>query len=129
MSKGAYVLYRWEAKKQTKAEIRRLSFDEFLNNIPLTKEATNETIDTISNTRSWDRKMDLQQNTNENIKFLVSEIVTKLKMVNVEAIKLESLSDERYEDLVDIYHLVQSKNQFSPNEMQALVEELGNLRK
>lgn len=95
----------------------------------MTKEATNETIDTISNTRSWDRKMDLQQNTNENIKFLVSEIVTKLKMVNVEAIKLESLSDERYEDLVDIYHLVQSKNQFSPNEMQALVEELGNLRK
>ena len=73
--------------------------------------------------------MDLQNNTPENIQFLVSEIVTKLKMVNVEAIKLESLNDERYEDLVDIYHLVKSKNQFSPNEMQAVVEELGNLRK
>lgn len=73
--------------------------------------------------------MDLQNNTTENIQFLISEIVTKLKMVNVEAIKLNTLSDERYEDLVDIHQLVKSKNQFSPNEMQAIVEELGNLRK
>jgi uncharacterized protein YfkK (UPF0435 family) len=34
-----------------------------------------------------------------------------------------------YEELKEIYEMVLRKNSFSPNEMQALVEELGSLRK
>jgi uncharacterized protein YfkK (UPF0435 family) len=34
-----------------------------------------------------------------------------------------------YEELKDIYDLVMKKPTFSPNEMQAIVEELGSLKK
>ncbi|MGD6887852.1 DUF1128 family protein, partial [Staphylococcus shinii] len=37
--------------------------------------------------------------------------------------------EEMYEELKDIYELVMRKPSFSPNEMQAIAEELGNLRK
>jgi uncharacterized protein YfkK (UPF0435 family) len=49
-------------------------------------------------------------------------------MVNVDAIKPSNYTEEIYEDLKEIYEMVMKKNTFSPNEMQAIVEELGNLR-
>lgn len=73
--------------------------------------------------------MDLSKNTPENIKYMLNEIITKMKMVNSGAVTSESVNTELYEDLYDIYELVMKKNSFSPNEMQALVEELGRLRK
>ncbi len=73
--------------------------------------------------------MNLTEKTPENIEYMISEITTKLKMVNAEAIKATNYTEEMYDDLHEIYEMVMKKNSFSPNEMQAIVEELGNLRK
>lgn len=72
--------------------------------------------------------MDLSNKTSDNIQYMISQITTKLKMVNVEAIKASHFNEEMYDDLLDIYEMVMKKNTFSPNEMQAIVEELGSLR-
>ncbi|PTY76843.1 hypothetical protein B5V89_16835 [Heyndrickxia sporothermodurans] len=73
--------------------------------------------------------MDLTIKSAENIQYMISQITTKLRMVNVDAIKSSQYNEDVYEDLHDIYEMVMKKNTFSPNEMQAIVEELGNLRK
>ncbi|MGE8203077.1 DUF1128 domain-containing protein [Heyndrickxia sp. NPDC080065] len=73
--------------------------------------------------------MDLSIKTNENIQYMISQITTKLRMVNVDALKSSDYNEEIYDDLRDIYEMVMKKSTFSPNEMQAIVEELGNLRK
>ncbi len=73
--------------------------------------------------------MNLSQKSAENVEFMIEKIKEKLKVLNLGAIKPTHFDEEMYEELKDIYDLVMKKNSFSPNEMQALVEELGNLRK
>ncbi|WP_456272070.1 DUF1128 domain-containing protein [Bacillus sp. AK031] len=73
--------------------------------------------------------MDLSQKSSENVEFMIEKIKTKLRVVNVGAIKPSHFDGEMYEELRDIYEMVERKNNFSPSEMQAIVEELGNLRK
>ncbi|MCP3762135.1 DUF1128 domain-containing protein [Domibacillus sp. A3M-37] len=73
--------------------------------------------------------MDLSVKSAQNIQYMVNQITTKLRMVNTGAISPEHFSTSSYEDLKDIYDLVIRKQSFSPNEMQAIAEELGNLRK
>lgn len=73
--------------------------------------------------------VDLTIKSTENIQYMISQITTKLRMVNADAIKSSQYNEDVYEDLHDIYEMVMKKNTFSPNEMQAIVEELGNLRK
>lgn len=73
--------------------------------------------------------MDLSTKSPENVEYMIEKIKEKLKVMNMGAIKSDHFDGEMYEDLKDIYELVMKKNQFSPNEMQAIVEELGNLRK
>lgn len=73
--------------------------------------------------------VDLTIKSAENIDYMISQITTKLRMVNADAIKSSQYNEDVYEDLHDIYEMVMKKNTFSPNEMQAIVEELGNLRK
>jgi uncharacterized protein YfkK (UPF0435 family) len=73
--------------------------------------------------------VDLTKNTPENIEYMISQIVTKMKMVNVDAIKSDSVNEEMYEELHELYEMVMRKNSFTPNEMQALAEEIGRLRK
>lgn len=75
------------------------------------------------------RIVNLTKNTPENIEYLISQIIGKLKMVNTGAMKSDSLNEEMYEELHEIYEMVMKKDSFSPNEMQAIVEELGRLRK
>lgn len=74
-------------------------------------------------------RMDLAQKSVENVEFMIEKIKEKLKVLNFGAIKPSHFDEEMYEELKDIYDLVMKKNNFSPNEMQALAEELGNLRK
>jgi uncharacterized protein YfkK (UPF0435 family) len=74
-------------------------------------------------------QVDLSKNTVENIEFMVEKIKEKLKMVNGDALKPSNFSSDKYEELKEIYELVQRKDHFSLNEMQAIVEELGYLRK
>ncbi|MEH7353900.1 DUF1128 domain-containing protein [Neobacillus drentensis] len=73
--------------------------------------------------------MNLSEKSVENVEYMIEQIKEKLKVLNLGAIKPSHFDEEMYEELKEIYEMVLKKNSFSPNEMQALVEELGNLRK
>ncbi|MDR7077150.1 uncharacterized protein YfkK (UPF0435 family) [Neobacillus niacini] len=73
--------------------------------------------------------MNLSEKTTENVEYMIEQIKEKLKVLNLGAIKPSHFDEEMYEELKEIYDMVMRKPSFSPNEMQALVEELGNLRK
>jgi uncharacterized protein YfkK (UPF0435 family) len=73
--------------------------------------------------------MNLSEKTVENVEYMIEQIKEKLKVLNLGAIKPSHFDEEMYEELKEIYEMVMKKPSFSPNEMQALVEELGSLRK
>ncbi|WP_243387994.1 DUF1128 domain-containing protein [Bacillus kexueae] len=73
--------------------------------------------------------MNLSQKSTENVEFMITKIKEKLNVLNVGAIKPSHFDEEMYEELKDIYELVMKKQSFSPSEMQAIAEELGQLRK
>lgn len=73
--------------------------------------------------------MNLTEKSIENVEYMIEQIKDKLKVLNLGAIKPSHFDEEMYEELKEIYEMVLRKNSFSPNEMQALVEELGSLRK
>lgn len=73
--------------------------------------------------------MNLSEKTIENVEYMIEQIKEKLKVLNLGAIKPSHFDEDMYEELKEIYEMVMKKPSFSPNEMQALVEELGNLRK
>jgi uncharacterized protein YfkK (UPF0435 family) len=75
------------------------------------------------------RQVNLTEKSVENVEYMIDKIKEKLKVLNFGAIKASHFNEEMYEELKDIYELVMKKDTFSPNEMQAIVEELGNLRK
>jgi uncharacterized protein YfkK (UPF0435 family) len=74
-------------------------------------------------------EMNLSEKSIENVEYMIEQIKEKLRVLNLGAIKPSHFDEEMYEELKEIYEMVQRKNSFSPNEMQALVEELGSLRK
>lgn len=74
-------------------------------------------------------RVDLSQKSVENVEFMIEKIKEKLKVLNFGAIKPSHFDEEMYEELKDIYDLVMKKPTFSPNEMEAIVEELGSLKK
>ncbi len=73
--------------------------------------------------------MDLTKPSAENVKFMLETIKEKLRMVNVDAMRVDDFNATQYEDLVYLYEMVQKRDTFSPSEMQAIASELGNLRK
>ncbi|NEU29405.1 DUF1128 domain-containing protein [bacterium LRH843] len=73
--------------------------------------------------------MDLTINTRENIEFMLEEIKDKLHIVNAGALNSKSFYTDNYEDLREIYELVIRKKSFSVSELDAIVSELGRLRK
>jgi len=73
--------------------------------------------------------MDLTQPSQDNVRFMMGEIAKKLKMATLAAMKPDSFATDRYEDIKDIYDMVCAKDRFSINEMEAIVSELGRLRK
>jgi uncharacterized protein YfkK (UPF0435 family) len=73
--------------------------------------------------------VDLSQKSVENVEYMIEKIKEKLRMLNFGAIKPSHFDAEMYEELKDLYDMVMKKTSFSPNEMQAIAEELGNLRK
>ncbi|RXK17752.1 DUF1128 domain-containing protein [Macrococcus sp. DPC7161] len=60
---------------------------------------------------------------------LINGIAEKLKLVNIGVINPDDIDDNKLEDLQDLYDYVQKKSNFSPNEMAAITDEIGNLRK
>ncbi|WP_027410734.1 DUF1128 domain-containing protein [Anoxybacteroides tepidamans] len=73
--------------------------------------------------------MDLSKKSLENMEYMIEKMKEKLKVLNLDVMKSSHFDEELYEDLKDIYEMVMKKSSFSPSEMQAIVEELGNLRK
>ncbi|WP_336511412.1 DUF1128 domain-containing protein [Alteribacter salitolerans] len=74
-------------------------------------------------------RMNLDQKTEENINIMLDEIKQKLQIVNAGAIKAEAFDLNKYDDLKDIHAYVMSKDNFSVNEMDGIVSELGQMRK
>lgn len=73
--------------------------------------------------------MNLSEPSVENVTYMIETIKEKLRMVNVDAMKSEDFNASQYEDLVYLYEMVKKRDTFSPSEMQAIVSELGSLRK
>ena len=73
--------------------------------------------------------MDLSVNSRDNIEFMIEGIKDKLQIVNAGALNAKSFDTEQYEDLRDIYEMIQKKQSFSVSELDAIVSELGRLRK
>ncbi|PWA13475.1 DUF1128 domain-containing protein [Pueribacillus theae] len=72
--------------------------------------------------------MDLSVKNRDNMEYMINGIVQKLQVVNTSAIKAEDYDIDNYEELRDLYSLVNRKNQFSVSEIEAIVSELGALR-
>ncbi|EGT2119988.1 DUF1128 domain-containing protein [Listeria monocytogenes] len=73
--------------------------------------------------------MNLETPSQENLNFMLIEITTKLKMVNVGVFENLELDSVDYNALIDIYQLIKRKSNFSPREMQLFAEELRRIRK
>lgn len=73
--------------------------------------------------------MNLSTPSKENVTYIVEKIKEKLKMVNAEALRSEDFTEDHYEDLYYLYELVMKRDNFSPSEIQAIVTDLGSLRK
>jgi uncharacterized protein YfkK (UPF0435 family) len=71
----------------------------------------------------------LQEATRENLAFLIEGIKSKLNMANTAVMRPEDFDLDSYDDLLYLHNLVQKKSHFSINEMTAIVEELGAMRK
>lgn len=73
--------------------------------------------------------MDLTKPSQENVMYMIEQIKEKLRMVNADAMQSDKFSEEKYEDLQYLYEMVMKRDSFSPSEMEAIVSELGTLRK
>ena len=73
--------------------------------------------------------MDLSQATQENVEYMVDAIKKKLKMATGAAIKPSHFNVDQYEDIKDMYDMIINKPHFSIAEMEAIVQELGQMRK
>lgn len=73
--------------------------------------------------------MDLNTPSIENVIYMIEQIKEKLRMVNVDAMQSDKFDEAKYEDLQYLYEMVMKRDSFSPSEMEAIVAELGTLRK
>lgn len=63
------------------------------------------------------------------IEQMLTDITSKLKLVNVGVMKPESIDESKIDELKDIHEMVMNRSNFSPSEMAALTDALGKLRK
>lgn len=73
--------------------------------------------------------MNLEQPSRENIEFILDELKKKLTMANTSVINPDAFDLSVYEDLYDLYHMVIRKERVSISEMEAIVTELGSMRR
>ncbi|WP_167201971.1 DUF1128 domain-containing protein [Paenibacillus sp. BK720] len=72
--------------------------------------------------------MNLEEQTQQNVEFMIEAIKTKLRMATAAAMQASHFSIDQYEDIRELYEVVASKEKFSISEVEALVSELGKLR-
>ncbi|MCK0470722.1 DUF1128 domain-containing protein [Halalkalibacter sp. APA_J-10(15)] len=73
--------------------------------------------------------MNLDTQSRENIEYMLDSIKDKLQIVNASALNSKNFDTEQYDDLRDIYEHVKKQSSFSVSELDAIVTELGQLRK
>ncbi|RSL31393.1 DUF1128 domain-containing protein [Salibacterium salarium] len=73
--------------------------------------------------------MNLEEQTQENLNFMVEEIAKKLQVVNSSAIQPENFDLNQYDDIKDLYDMLDNKDKVSVSEMDAIISELGKLKK
>jgi uncharacterized protein YfkK (UPF0435 family) len=72
--------------------------------------------------------VDLKQPSRENIEYIIRWIQKRLSMVNTAVLDPAYFDLTIYEDLYDIYRMMEQKERFSISEIEAIVAELGSLR-
>ncbi|MCD5322653.1 MULTISPECIES: DUF1128 domain-containing protein [Pontibacillus] len=73
--------------------------------------------------------MDLSNPTNENLVFMINTLAEQLQVVNRGLMDPEDYDIQHYDDIKDMYDMVQmKKGQLSVSELQAVVGELGKYR-
>lgn len=73
--------------------------------------------------------MDLSNPSQKNIEYMIEGIKSKLKMASAAAMQASAFSVESYEDIQDIYEVAMGSDRLSISQVEALVSELGRLRK
>ncbi|MCQ9279241.1 DUF1128 domain-containing protein [Staphylococcus borealis] len=66
--------------------------------------------------------------TQNNNKEMIAEIRKKLNIVNQGLLNPDKFEEANHQDVEEIYNFVMSKDSFSPSEVTAIADELGNLR-
>lgn len=72
--------------------------------------------------------MDLTIKSEENLAFMVESIKEKMQVINAGMIKPESFNLSSYDDIHEIYVMLNKKQSLSVAEMQAILAELGKMR-
>ncbi|EKU46830.1 DUF1128 family protein [Staphylococcus massiliensis] len=65
----------------------------------------------------------------KNIEDMIIDIRERLNLVNQGVLDPESFSEEDKSEIEEIHSFVSSKDNFTPSEMSAITEALGQLRK
>lgn len=73
--------------------------------------------------------MDLTKPSRENISYIMNRINEKLRVVNTGVLNPDLFDTDLYEELLEIYQMIDKKDRFSISEQEAIVTELGRLRK
>ncbi len=73
--------------------------------------------------------MSMEIPSKENMALILDELKKKLTMANTSVMNPDTFDLDVYEDLLDLYQMVTRKERISISEMEAIVSELGNLRK
>jgi uncharacterized protein YfkK (UPF0435 family) len=73
--------------------------------------------------------MNLENATQENIEYIVNAMAKQLAVVNASILNPKHYGTESYEDLLDIYYMITKKKKLTLSELDAVLSELGKLRK
>ncbi|WP_010530630.1 DUF1128 domain-containing protein [Lentibacillus jeotgali] len=73
--------------------------------------------------------MNLENATQENLKFMLDELAEQLSVVNREVMQPEDYDLDKFDDIKFMYDMVKQRGQLSPSETQAFIDELRSVRK
>ena len=73
--------------------------------------------------------MNLDQASEENLKFILEELTKKLNVVNQRIMEPDEYDIDKYNDIKQMYDLIMARGKLSPSEIQAFIDELRFVRK
>ncbi|MGP4106952.1 DUF1128 domain-containing protein [Virgibacillus sp. L01] len=73
--------------------------------------------------------MNLENPSQENLKFILDELAEMLNVVNRTIMDPEDYDLDKYEDIKFMYDMIKQKGQLSASETQAFIDELRSVRK